>query len=309
MDTTAFLLSVKRNITIPTYDPRFNDAALIALANEEQVTSLMAEVIGVNQEYFVTRSETVVVAGTERIRPPERCTSRTVRMVHIRYTGNTDFVRLVQVTPEQLQPYTQPNQGNPSCYTWEGDWLRFHPVPANDVTIRFLYSRDLSDIVPVANTAKIELVTLPSTVEVDTIPQEWELGQKADITYNLPGNEIITENLTLANLDFDNNVITFAEELSTQVGVKDVVSLASQTSVLQMPVAFQIFLAQCVALRVLQASAIEPQLTMARDRYGMLLRQVQKIIEPRDQSNRNVWLDNSFLNGGTGWRRFPSVTI
>lgn len=311
MDTTAFLQAVERAITVPQYQARFSQADLLALGDEEQRKTIAPMLISLNEEYldFVEDIETEVDVRGYRV--PPRAVGRTLREVKyaiLNSDGSTDaFYNLARIPLEDSDRWTNAASGDPQCFWMEGDKVMLAPRPVSTGILRLWYPIKFSSLVLPSRTATISAVPSAPSVTVTSVPANIVVGSQCDITLGVPGNTILYKDLEV--LDITGNTITFDEDLE-DISVGDVVSLALETSLLQMPEEASDVLIQATCVRVLQALNIPEDLATAKDEMKRAIENCRLLMAPRVVGElQKIVTRNGLLNGRSVARYFPLVQV
>lgn len=320
MNTTELLSAIKRSITIPTYQARFSDQDILDLANEEQISTIVPIVTSLQEEFFCIFEPTTVPLGSEKIQIPERAAGRNLREIHYKTDQSVYNLPRFQVT-ESFR-WSQYTTGNPSGFYILGDYIYLVPVPQSDGILNLYYPMNPNKLVEVDNTNTISSVTNDTVgnnyyVTVSSaIATGIAIGSLVDITQYKAGYSVLYKDLTVINkssrdIYLSNPVTAFsATNLITGVNALDSISLAQETSIVQLPNEATQCLIQATAVRVLEALAIPEQLRIAMDVYARKVAACQRALAPRvDGEGQKIVNRNGLLRGRYNTRRFPSIRV
>ena len=313
MRTSEFLLDVKRHISVPTYQPRFSDEDVLAIASSVQKSTVVAEITSLREEFFIVEEDLVVLKTTGKVGIPERAIGRVIRDIHVAAPGSTSYKRAIKIELDDIRGYTQvSNSEMPFAWYIQNDDIRLHPIlDADDVNIKVKYSQRPSELVLESRTATVVSYSV-DTVVVDEVPDNIEVGSKCDITQVDPGFGIVIKSAVVSNVS--NTSITFSgyDALNPLSGFSagDIVSLKRETSVVQLPEDWHDVLLWGTALGIVTALGISEQIAQAKDEYQSNLVQARNLCSPRAENTRPKVLDyNGILRRRNFARKFPAVTV
>lgn len=300
MDTTAFLASIKRGVSIPANQNRFSDADLLAIGDEETATKLIPVLLSIRQEYLVRSKTTALVPGQSKYSIPSRAIGRTVRQINY-VTGNGKFL-LPYIQPEDSQYYSNNGYGNgqPTGFYFEGDSIVIVPTPNSaNASIEIKFEIQCSALTATSSAAKITAInTVGSYVTIDATPSSFVTGALIDFVQFNPGNNIIDYDYAITNVSGNNIYFT---SLPSSIAISDYLSLASTTPVIQLPQEMHQVLAQAVECRVLEGLGDFEGLQISSAKLAEKTQAMLTLLSPRQKGSQQKIINrNGLLSRGGG---------
>lgn len=309
MDSTKLLSSIKSAILVPSYQPRYTDADLLGLANDEQQSLIVSELKSLREDYFTIRSEIAIIAGQSEVYIPERAVGRTARDIRY-FTQSSQEYSLPRIQLEDTYLYTNFASGNPTGFSLVGDNIVLLPTASDPGTCVVYYDFRPSAIVSMTRVAKVTAVGIDN-VTVAAVPTNITIGSLADITRKTPAYKVTYYDRTITNIS--GGVITLdgfsVSNPITAVSVGDYISLAQETGLVQLPDEAQQTLIQAVAMRVLEGLNLPDQLNVVKDIYERKIRLMRDLMLPRVEGAVKKIINRNGLLARGSMRRFPSVNI
>lgn len=318
MNTTEFLTDVKNAITVPTYQARFTDNDLLNLANGEITSTIVPMLTSLQEEFFIIPEDIAVAAGDTRVQIPYRAAGRCLRELH--YLQGTMEYNLPRYSLTESYRWSANTTGDPSGFYMQGDFVYLVPVPASAGTLKTWYALNPSKLVLTDRTNTIDSVTSTGTTHYVTVSAAIStniiVGSLVDITQYRAGFRIIYKDLRVVskasrNISLENDASPFtATNLITGVVAKDVISLAEETSIVQLPNEATGVLVQATAVQVLQALAIPEHLKLADADLTKKIIACKMALTPRvDGECSKIINRNGLLSGRNNNRRFPRLVV
>jgi len=279
--TTEFLDSVKRTITVPTYQPRLTTDDILAFATEEQRSVIVPEVISCLASFFLVKEVVSIAASQKSVQIPTRAAGR-----KLKETWWEDD----QTRKQRMQSYDlsqsldfdyEDEEGLPEGYVIEGDKLVFHKPPKISGRLTFFYYLKPSKIVQTTRTGNV-LSIGTNSLTLDKVPANIVIGSKCDVTQFIAGFELIYRDLTVSNIAGTTVTFSdFATENIAGVSVNDSLSLAGETSILQLPEEATDALVQKTCIRILEALNFPEQEESATKKYIEKITTMKRLLTPR----------------------------
>lgn len=294
--TSQFLDSVKRGVTIPASQVRFTNTDLLAFADEELETYVMPMITDQRQEYFVRKDLVPLVANQAEYKIPSRAVGRTLRHIRLITTDSEVVKDLSFVMPEDDRANSSTNGGDPWAYTVRGDYIVILPTPTlANYNIEMYYELAPSKLVESDRTATVASFDLTTgAVTINASNSNFTTGLSMDIIDGTSGNnckaiDIDNTNVSGANLTFT------AADLPANLAVGDYVTLANESSVLQIPNELTQVLVQAVICRITEALGDFEGLQVAMARLDRIIKSATQIITPRVESKAPVVINRNGL--------------
>jgi len=315
MRTSEFLEDVKRHISVPTYQPRFTDADILKLANDEQMTTIVEQITSLREEFFVVTDDVVFPATTGRLAIPARAIGRVIRDLWLSNTDSdslNDYRPLAKIDLDDVLMYrNEPSGEGPFAWYIKNDNIFVHPPSTLATYGKLSYSQRPSDLVLESRTATVVSFT-DSTVTVDEVPDNIEVGLKCDITQVEPSFNIVIKDAVVTNVS--PTTITFAGYDATNplTGFEagDIVSLRRETSVVQLPEDWHHSLVWATCLAVAVPLGVPQFIEQAKAELADSIRAARNLTSPRAESSRPKVMDpRGLLRSNTYARKFPMVSV
>lgn len=309
MNTTELLAAIKRNITVPTYQPRFKPEDLLDLAFEEQKTTIVPMVIGISQNYFMFTETIALAPDTFEVPFPYRAIANASK--NITYdNGRDDPYQLTSLRLTQVINMRPELLGTPASFLVYNDRIRLYPRPLLAGVLKFIYYINPSKPVSLDRVSNVLAVGV-DTLTLVKIPTNIVVGSLVDITKAKSGYSLTYIDQTVTNIS--GNTITLAGFSAlnpiSNVSLGDYVSTAEETGILQLPNEAQDVLVQAVAVRVLQALNVPDQLKIAQERFTEKREFVQLIMAPRIEDQTDILNNGHPLIGIRNYGNVPRVNV
>lgn len=309
MNTNELLSAIKRNITVPTYQPRFSTDDLLALAFEEQKTTIVPMIIGISQNYFLFTETVPLPTNTFEVPFPYRAVANASKNV-IYDDGQNNPRQLINLRLSQVINLKTDLLGEPASFLVYNDRIRLYPRPLNPATLKFVYYINPSRPVQLNRVSNVTAVGI-DTLTLVMVPSNITVGSPIDITKARSGFSLTYIDQTVTNIAGNTITLSGFSALNpiTNVNVGDYVSTAEETGILQLPSEAQDVLVQAVAVRVLQALNVPDQLDIAEKRYDEKREYVQLIMAPRIEDQTDVLNSGHPLIGLRNYITMPRVNV
>ncbi len=295
-DLVANILMVSH---MPLGNNTFTAPEILALANRELQTSVMAQILSTRGNYYSDYSDYPISANGLYVIPAD-CVAGALENIEI--VNGVNIIPVNMIMESEQFSVTVPSGGAYGAF-FKGNYVNILPSPTTGV-IRFWYSKRPSRMVPVSQAAQVTGIN-GNILSVLSVPSIITSGITVDILgdqppFNLLSTELIT--------DVTGTDITISNEVEgIQVG--DWIALEGQTPVPQLPVEFRPLLEQRVVVMIYETQGALDKKKSAESKLKELEADTFKLITPRVKSKTKVInpSDGGFLGGGrrtffpTGW--------
>ena len=271
MITTSDLLeSIKRGSSIPAYQPRFSNADLLALADEEIESRVIPLIKSLRQDYFLFQQSQTTVANQNSYQIPHRAIGGTI--LDLTYDSNS----LKHIDPSQA---TQSAAGDPHSFFFLQDSVILYPSPSSAKTLLFTYELAPGKLVETSRCVQVSAKSSTS-ITSSSIPSSFLANVEVDF---IKGNgqcaslalEKSVSNVSSTTVDFASDTIPSSFE------VGDWVCLAGESCVLQIPKETRPLLALAVQARIFEAIGDENMIQLTDRKLKEKLEQVKSVLTPR----------------------------
>jgi len=311
MNIETLIESIKRSITIPSYQARFQDQDLIDLANEEQESTIVPMITSLQENFFLTYEDVSVAASTQSVQIPYRAAGRSVVAIYSKKDDGS-LIPLTKYEVTDMHLWNTGDAASPYGFYIMGDCINLVPVPSKAVVIRFIYPAYPSTLVldrsntilSVTNAVGGSYVTATATI-VNTI----SIGDTVDITQYRPGYKIVYKDALVSNISNNLLYLNGYNDVTPLTGIvaNDGVSLSNETCIVQLPNEATQCLIHAVAIRVLQAMKIDSPETM--EVYMRKVEACKRALSPRVDGSPSKIINRNGLLNGRNIRRFPSLKV
>ncbi len=307
--TTSLLENTRTNCLTPEADALFTNTRLLSILTFEQMTTLVPQIMKVQEEYFVHIYDLLLSSSTTGVYPiPDRAVGKKLRDVAlVDSNGNEQYItRMNPADVKFLNPsVTAQSQWVNGFYLQNNSVVLFAGVPSQYVYIRYRYYRRPNNLVAVGDAAQIAVIdTLTSTVTCTSVPGDWVVGDTVDFISQHPSFDSLRDDAAITGVN--NSDVTFAS-LPTGLEVGDWISLSGTTPIPQLPYEAHPVLGQLGACKALEAMG-DANVEMAWARYKQMSSDFYTSITPRTDSpaqkivSPNNISQRGYLRGGSWWR-------
>lgn len=299
------ITSVKNRGMIPEGQITFQDNDLLRFANEEIKENLIALILGVREDFYMTPAD--IQLGTGNIyNIPYRAIGSKIRILKP-LTNNVEGAPLVPIPPDLSWASTNTNYTVLKSVGYYVQDNQFVVVPNSQSlgtgTLRLYYYLRPNDLVAVNRCSKITAIdTTTNTVTVSSVPSNINTSVLLDIVQAKPNHKIYNYDLN-AVVNSLTKTITFTNTLPIYLEVGDYVCTAGETPTPQIPVDIVPILEQSVVCKVLEALGDSEGLKNAYARLQKLEKNLYNIIDNRIEApGKKIVNYGGFLRQGNRYR-------
>lgn len=283
--TTEFLDAVKRGVTVPANQVRFDDTDFLKFADEETEATILPMLTSIRQEYLVKQKNVTVTANQAAYKIPYRAVGRTLRDIKLSDTSGQVIRRLALIDPSESHIFSVNSFGEPFGYMPQGDKIVLLPTPTTaNYVIQFFYELAPSELIPTSEAGQITAInTTTGDVTISAAVTGFTSGATMDLVDGKAGCTVKAEDIV--NTSVSGTTVTFtAADLPSDLAVGDYVALSNQTPVVQLPDELHQSLVQAVICRLLEALGDFEGLQAARGSLKDKLDSAIKLLTPRIES-------------------------
>lgn len=307
----ALLISVKQRSMNAENQNLLANSDIIRIASEELQGVILPYIESVKHEYYVTHKDLPFRTPTGGVLPqrskdtqydiPQRATGTKLRDVSL-----VDFqdneVLLNYINPEDLK----------SSWAYAPYQFGFYPTDfsiqlvlgnnlgaGNYKFVRMIYFRRPNTLCPTGVTGNagqvVSFDTGAKTITLDAAPTTWTTTTKFDIVNSNPPFQARTEDQTISLIA--GFILTFVNDLPTDLAVDDWVSEANFSPIPQMPVECHRLLEALTAARILQYTG-DPAFQVMQAMAEGMKKDLIQILSPRvDGSPQKIPIRNRLWGG------------
>jgi hypothetical protein len=269
-DCDTLLEAIKRDATIPAYQPRWSDENLLALAGDFIQESILPLILNMNTELLIVSDTETVVASQRAYRIPYRAVGRVLRNLSWQADATSQPQNLDPLTPRDEANYPATTAGAPAGALFQSD--KYIPIPRPSTGFfNVAYMRRQSRLIKKSDAWRIENINTGSrTLTLDTAPTVSDIatGTHIDLIRSKAGNDILAIDAVVQSVTSVQIVLT--ADLPTELAIGDYVALAEESPFLNLPQELGPLIAQ--GAKAAYASTQDPELyeIFAKERDRMI---------------------------------------
>lgn len=271
-NNTTLLDQIKARALIPTDQTTYTDADLLELATDEMYSTILPMIMRTRNEFYVTSSDHSITSSSRSIDIPYRAIGLAVRDV-VKVSGDDEY-DMPMISPENKDLFTGTNgygfyvKGNKLIVT--GTWSG---------TVRLYYYQRPGSLTETSNARQITAIdTGTNTITVASVPTDWTTSTVIDLVDYRPGFDTLSSDLTISSISGTDIVLP---SLPDGLAVNDWITVAETSPVAQIPAEFHPYLAQLVAVKVLEGVGDFEGMQAAQSKLEQLERSALTMISPR----------------------------
>jgi hypothetical protein len=294
--TTTLLAAVRREAQVPDSGSStafgHTDQEILDIATNEIQTRIVPFLRSCRENYLLRSTTQTLTVDTSDYRIPSDSQAAGIHSV-IYLDANSLEHKLVQRPIQDDVGYV--DSGVPRAFAVLDDKIRLFPTPDTANTIRILYYRRASALVPVASCYPVASKT-SSTIVVTGTPDSTFNGTGIDVVQAKPHFSVLLDNnaATLSTSTF--TVVSSASTADVAVG--DYVALHMETCIPGVPAELWHALVTCVGARLLDEEGDAGGFARKMALAEATMQRARAILSPRvDGAPRFVVTRNSPLRG------------
>jgi hypothetical protein len=300
MRTSEFLTEVRRAMGAPTYQARFSPTDVLEMASSQQTNFVVPQIRSLRKDFLVVSKDFTMATDDDTIAIPARAAGRAVRKLWItdqmtapkmndfwelKYLDLSDVVNLNSV-------------GDTFGYYFEDDDIKLFPACAAANIVRLFYLYRPGNLVEQSRTCTVTNVGT-DTLTVDATPSVIAVGSKVDVIKVEPGFKTIVEDLVLTARSANSVTVAGYDFSATTIAVGDIVSLARETSVIQLPEDAHEVLVWATANEMATSLGITEMISHTEKAMLSALNGMRQAMTPRSEDPQTIINSSSLLRSGT----------
>lgn len=306
----GLLSSVKRRVLLPDAQNLYTEEDLIAFMGDELSSTIVPLIHSVQQEYWIYKYDVSLVKNQTNYDIPVRGVVNGLRLVTLIPSGSgQNEVMFPLLRPENtasstnwLSPYTTSTLYG--FYMEDAHIVVFPEQIVNNPVqaVRFRFERQPNQLCSTTAAAQIQNLYGSGVVGVDNIPTDWVINSTAvDIIQGSPQFVSKADDLSLTNVNQGTLQITIPNLPST-AAVGDWVCASGTAPIPQIPVQVFPYLAQAVAVKVLEGMADLEPYRIAAQKLDLMKADLLKVLQPRDMGNvQTIVNQGGLFDAGQFW--------
>jgi hypothetical protein len=306
MRTDSFLTDVRRALGAPNYQARFSAADVLDIASSQQINFVVPEIRSLRRDFFVESEDFTITTGNDTLALPERAAGRGIR--DIWFTDATsptikDFRKLTYTDLSDLLGLGN-TTGETSNYYFQADDLKVYPAVPRASTIRLFYLSRPGNLVETSRTATV-LTVGTDTLTVDAVPSNIVLGSLIDVVKVKGSFKTLVKDQTVTARAFNSVTVAGYDFTAAGVSVGDIVSLARETSVVQLPEDAHEVLVWATAQEMAASLGIEEVTERMDKQLAGAVNGMRQAFLPRSEDPQVIINPDSLLR--SGYNRFGAL--
>lgn len=271
---------------VPIANATFTTSKLLRIATLELQTNITKQILSTRGGYYMTYLDYDLASDGLYSIPSDAIGGA---------LANVELVQGPTIVPvNQIEESEQFSTIAPTSTSYgffmKGNYVQILPTP-NIGTPRLWFFKRTSNLIATSEAAQITAIN-GAVYTVSSVPSTMVADTDVDICADQPPFNLASDDVTITDVTGSN--ITLSESSSTAV-VGDWISLHNQTPVPQIPVEFQIILAQRVVCKIYELQGYLPKLEEARKILKEYEESTFALLTPRVQSQTKIV---NAINGG-----------
>jgi hypothetical protein len=293
LTSTDLIASVVRKGHIPESQVTFEDSDILAFANEEMKIGLVPSVLQLHEEFFTKKYFIPLSPNQSEYQVPGRPIGQKLRnLFYIDNSGN--YKEMARILPENLVFYQLRTAINyPNTFYLENNNIVLVPQLSSGpvgklVATVFDRPSDLVTSDQVGTVTNIDLVN--GIISLDQIPDSFTPTQQYDFLQQVAGHKCYAINITPLSINTVQNTITFTpsdipQTKTNVLQIGDMICLAGQCFIPQLPDELHTVLAQRVVCRIMEAQGDQAGLNAANQKLQEMEVKIGILIDNRTEGN------------------------
>jgi hypothetical protein len=284
----------------PTYQARFSPTDVLEMASSQQTNFVVPQIRSLRKDFLVVSKDFTMATDDDTIAIPARAAGRAVRKLWITDQMTTpkmnDFWELKYI---DLSDVVNLNSvGDTFGYYFEDDDIKLFPACAAANIVRLFYLYRPGNLVEQSRTCTVTNVGT-DTLTVDATPSVIAVGSKVDVIKVEPGFKTIVEDLVLTARSANSVTVAGYDFSATTIAVGDIVSLARETSVIQLPEDAHEVLVWATANEMATSLGITEMISHTEKAMLSALNGMRQAMTPRSEDPQTIINSSSLLRSGT----------
>lgn len=299
---------LRANLPSATADDKLSDTDILTLA-DEQIRSRWVPYVSEKRSAYYVRSE-LLTTSSGYARVPSRAVGGALIDVQLAESGSENACSIPEITIAQREFYNAGDSfSSRLAYSFEGDKIKIHPYPANDVTLRVFYQWRPGQLVKTNNityTAAITSVTSSTVVASGGMASNITTGTAVDIVQATPNYDLLVDGASDTTVGGGTVTFSTTNPSTSDVAVGDYLCDAGYTPIVHVPEEVFPLVVSSVVIRVLMMYGEYEQLAIEREMLAEEAANVSELLTPRNKGERRKVVNRygalrSGYRGGKTW--------
>lgn len=275
---------------VPTGNNTFTPAKILRIATLELQTAVTKQILSTRGGYYLTYLDMEAAEDGLYVVPSDAIAG---------VLANIELVQEPTIIPVNLiEESEQFSTNSPTSTSYgaflKGNYIQILPTPSIGVARLWFFKRTSNLIL---TTAASQITGIAGAVlSVSTIPSTITVGSFVDVLGDQPPFNILGDDLEIT--DITGTDITLSEEVEN-VAIGDWLALHNQTPIPQIPVEFQVLLAQRVVVKIYELQGYLDKMKAAQAKLTEYEKDTFSLITPRVKSQTKIInpINGGFLSG------------
>lgn len=300
MRTSELLTEIRRAMGAPTYQARYSNADVLAVASSQQTNFVVPQIRALRRDFMVVSEDFPLSAGEDTLPLPERAVGRGIRDLWFTSVTNSpivsDFRKLKYVDISDILNLSV-LEGDTYAYYFMDDDIKFHPELPEDAIVRLFYLSRPGDLVEVSQTCTVTGVGA-DTLTVDAVSSNILIGSKIDVVKVDPGYKTLTKDNAVGARSSTTIQCGAADFVTAGVAIGDIVSLKRETSVIQLPEDAWEVLIWATANEMATSIGIDSIIAQTEKQLQGALNGMRQALVPRTEDPQTIINPSSLIRSG-----------
>lgn len=312
MATTSDALvdGIKKRVTMPASQALITDADIRSIADTMIKGRMVPLVTSLNQEFFVTITDTDIEAGVSLYAIPYRAIGRKLRELKL-VVEDENVRNIAQIALEDAQSFYQATF---TCgFYYQGDKVRLVPDVQSDITIdqalRMWWYCPPSALCGVSQAALVVSIS-DTVVTCVTVPSEVAGAAAIDFVQGRSGNSILGFDVVPTSTSATTVTFSSADDIPTDLQAGDYISVAGTSPVVNfLPNESQPLLESYCAERVCQRIGDFDGMKTIKEDISAEEKSLKLLLEPRIDGEPVIIINRQGLVRGMKFTQRPWVLV
>jgi len=286
LNSTALIASIKQRAMVPESQVTFTQQDFLNFANEEMQIGLVPAILQFHEEFLVVETEIPLVTNQSRYSIPDRALGSRLRDLAYKNSDGS-LSEMTRIEPEN-KVFFRGGSGRTRQTTFylENNSIVIVPeVTTATGSILVSYYQRPNQLVLENKVSTITAIDiLNGILSVNIIPSEFTSSAKYDFLENKGTHKCREIDVTPLSISTVNKTITFnTADIPSDLAIGDVVALAGECLIPQVPDELHVVLAQRVACRCLEALGDAQNLQLANVKLQEMETKMGNLIDNRSE--------------------------
>lgn len=279
--TSQILKSIRRRAMLPDSDSTFSKEDLLDMVDEELTYFAVPHLLEAKEDFLIDYIDyDISTSGTYDI--PYRAVGQKLKEIYLMSSSGA-MDETTKINIDDLAEYnTSQSSGNFYSVFYLQDNKIIFPSsnPSTYDKVRVYYYLSPNKLVDESLVGIVsDINRLTGVITLTEFPEDFAILPEIDFITSKNPNKILDYDITPLSVNANNKTITFtASDIPSSLQVKDYLSKAQETCVLQLPKEFQNVIAQRVAVQALESLGDEASKISAEKRLEKMEKSILQLV-------------------------------